>query len=32
VRAAAVPLSVLAAWQSLFDLGRLERGQRILIH
>jgi NADPH:quinone reductase-like Zn-dependent oxidoreductase len=31
VRAAAVPLSVLAAWQSLFDLGRLQRGQRILI-
>jgi NADPH:quinone reductase-like Zn-dependent oxidoreductase len=32
VRAAATPLSALAAWQSLFDLGHLESGQRILIH
>jgi NADPH:quinone reductase-like Zn-dependent oxidoreductase len=32
VRAAAVPLSVLAAWRSLFDLGQLQPGQRILIH
>jgi NADPH:quinone reductase-like Zn-dependent oxidoreductase len=32
VRAAAVPLSVLAAWRSLFDLGHLQSGQRILIH
>jgi NADPH:quinone reductase-like Zn-dependent oxidoreductase len=32
VRAAAVPLSALAAWQSLFDLGELQPGQRILIH
>jgi NADPH:quinone reductase-like Zn-dependent oxidoreductase len=32
VRAAAVPLSVLAAWRSLFDLGHLQAGQRILIH
>jgi NADPH:quinone reductase-like Zn-dependent oxidoreductase len=32
VRAAAVPLSALAAWQSLFDLGQLQAGQRILIH
>jgi NADPH:quinone reductase-like Zn-dependent oxidoreductase len=32
VRAASVPLSGLAAWQSLFDLGQLQPGQRILIH
>jgi NADPH:quinone reductase-like Zn-dependent oxidoreductase len=32
VRAAATPLSALAAWRSLFDLGHLESGQRILIH
>jgi NADPH:quinone reductase-like Zn-dependent oxidoreductase len=32
VRAAATPVSVLAAWQSLFDLGQLQPGQRILIH
>jgi NADPH:quinone reductase-like Zn-dependent oxidoreductase len=32
VRAAAVPLSMLAAWQALFDLGQLQSGQRILIH
>ena len=32
VRAAAVPLSVVAAWRSLFDLGHLQAGQRILIH
>jgi NADPH:quinone reductase-like Zn-dependent oxidoreductase len=32
VRAAAVPLSALTAWQSLFDLGHLQPGQRILIH
>ena len=32
VRAAAVPLSALTAWQSLFDVGHLEFGQRILIH
>jgi NADPH:quinone reductase-like Zn-dependent oxidoreductase len=31
-RAAATPLSGLAAWQSLFDLGHLQCGQRILIH
>jgi NADPH:quinone reductase-like Zn-dependent oxidoreductase len=30
--AAAVPLTSLAAWQSLFDLGHLTAGQRILIH
>jgi NADPH:quinone reductase-like Zn-dependent oxidoreductase len=30
--AAAVPLAALAAWQSLFELGALKAGQRILIH
>jgi NADPH:quinone reductase-like Zn-dependent oxidoreductase len=32
VRAAATPVSALAAWRSLFDLGHLQSGQRILIH
>jgi NADPH:quinone reductase-like Zn-dependent oxidoreductase len=32
VRAAAVPVSALAAWRSLFDLRHLQSGQRILIH
>ena len=32
VRAAAVPLSALTAWRSLFYLGHLQSGQRILIH
>jgi NADPH:quinone reductase-like Zn-dependent oxidoreductase len=32
VRAAAVPLAGLTAWQSLFNLGQLQSGQRILIH
>jgi NADPH:quinone reductase-like Zn-dependent oxidoreductase len=32
VRAAATPVSVLAAWRSLFDLGHLQSGQRTLIH
>jgi NADPH:quinone reductase-like Zn-dependent oxidoreductase len=32
VRAAAAPVSALAAWRSLFDLGHLQSGQRILIH
>jgi NADPH:quinone reductase-like Zn-dependent oxidoreductase len=32
VRAAATPLSALAAWRSLFDLGHLQSEQRILIH
>lgn len=32
IHAAAVPLSALTAWQSLFDAGKLEQGQRILIH
>jgi NADPH:quinone reductase-like Zn-dependent oxidoreductase len=29
---AAVPLAALSAWQGLFDHGRLEKGQRVLIH
>jgi alcohol dehydrogenase len=29
--AASLPLVALTAWQSLFDAGRLEKGQRILI-
>jgi NADPH:quinone reductase-like Zn-dependent oxidoreductase len=29
---AAIPLSGLSAWQGLFDHGKLERGQRVLIH
>jgi NADPH:quinone reductase-like Zn-dependent oxidoreductase len=32
VQAAAIPLAALTAWQSLFDAGRLSRGQRVLIH
>ncbi len=32
VKTAAVPLSALTAWQSLFDHGGLSRGQRVLIH
>lgn len=32
VKAAAVPLAGLTAWQSLFDLGGLQAGHRILIH
>jgi NADPH:quinone reductase-like Zn-dependent oxidoreductase len=32
VHAAAVPLSALAAWRALFDLGHLQPGQRVLIH
>jgi NADPH:quinone reductase-like Zn-dependent oxidoreductase len=32
VRAAATPVSALTAWRSLFDLGHLQPGQRILIH
>lgn len=32
IRAAAVPVSALTAWQSLFDHGSLQSGQRILIH
>jgi len=30
--AAAVPLAGLTAWQGLFDHGRLQAGQRVLIH
>lgn len=32
VQAAAVPLSGLSAWQTLFNLAQLQRGERILIH
>jgi NADPH:quinone reductase-like Zn-dependent oxidoreductase len=32
VQAAAVPLAALSAWQGLFDHGRLQAGQRVLIH
>jgi NADPH:quinone reductase-like Zn-dependent oxidoreductase len=32
IRAAAVPLAALTAWQSLFDHGQLQAGQRVLIH
>jgi NADPH:quinone reductase-like Zn-dependent oxidoreductase len=32
IYAAATPLSALTAWQSLFDLGQLNPGQRVLIH
>src|SRR5882757_2222585 len=32
VRAAAMPLAALTAWQALFDTGQLVSGQRILIH
>jgi NADPH:quinone reductase-like Zn-dependent oxidoreductase len=32
VESAAIPTAGLAAWQSIFDLAGLERGQSILIH
>jgi len=32
VESAAIPLAALSAWQGLFDHGRLEEGQRVLIH
>jgi NADPH:quinone reductase-like Zn-dependent oxidoreductase len=32
VQAAAVPLAALTAWQGLFNLGELQRGQSVLIH
>lgn len=32
INAAAVPLAGLTAWQGLFDRGRLEKGQKVLIH
>ena len=32
VASAAIPLAALSAWQGLFDHGRLEKGERVLIH
>ncbi|HEY1435902.1 MAG TPA: NADP-dependent oxidoreductase, partial [Casimicrobiaceae bacterium] len=32
IRAAAVPLAALTAWQSLFDTAHLQPSQRVLIH
>jgi NADPH:quinone reductase-like Zn-dependent oxidoreductase len=32
IETAALPLAGLSAWQGLFDHGRLEPGQRVLIH
>jgi NADPH:quinone reductase-like Zn-dependent oxidoreductase len=32
VEAAALPLAGMTAWQSLVDVGKLEAGQRVLIH
>ena len=32
VEAAAIPQAALTSWQALFDLGRLESGQTVLIH
>lgn len=32
IESAAIPTAGLAAWQSLFDLAGLERGQTVLIH
>src|SRR5438105_12139285 len=32
IRAAAVPLAALTAWQSLFDTAQLQPDQRVLIH
>jgi NADPH:quinone reductase-like Zn-dependent oxidoreductase len=32
VRAAAIPLASLTAWQALFELANLKEGQRILVH
>jgi NADPH:quinone reductase-like Zn-dependent oxidoreductase len=32
VESAALPLAGLSAWQGLFDYGRLEPGQRVLVH
>jgi NADPH:quinone reductase-like Zn-dependent oxidoreductase len=32
LNAAAVPLAGLTAWQGLFKFGKLEKGQRVLIH
>jgi NADPH:quinone reductase-like Zn-dependent oxidoreductase len=32
VAAATVPIGALTAWQALFDHGRLDRGQSVLVH
>lgn len=32
VHAAALPVAALTAWQGLFDIGKVEPGQKILIH
>jgi NADPH:quinone reductase-like Zn-dependent oxidoreductase len=32
INAAAVPLAGLTAWQGLFKFGKLEKGQKVLIH
>ena len=32
VESAAVPLAALSAWQGLFEHGRLDSGQRLLVH
>jgi NADPH:quinone reductase-like Zn-dependent oxidoreductase len=32
VASAAIPLAALSAWQALFEHGRLEAGERVLIH
>lgn len=32
VASAAIPLAALSAWQGVFDHGRLEPGERVLIH
>jgi len=31
-KAAAVPLAGLTAWQALFDYGKLQQGQKVLVH
>ncbi|MFZ6645243.1 NADP-dependent oxidoreductase [Undibacterium sp. TJN25] len=32
IRAAAIPVAALTAWQALFETGRLQTGQAVLIH
>jgi NADPH:quinone reductase-like Zn-dependent oxidoreductase len=32
IQSAAIPLAGLTAWQGLFKFGKLEKGQRVLIH
>jgi NADPH:quinone reductase-like Zn-dependent oxidoreductase len=32
VHSATIPLAALSAWQGLFDHGRLQAGQRVLVH